>query len=126
MQNQVGQNVERMGKCSSSTLMLKQSFLAGEGVEIAADGVHLAGDISRRPVVVPLKTMCSMKCEMPLTRVTSSREPDLIHIPMEMERMCDISSLRTINPFGRTSLLIFLASPELRFVAAVSIISVRI
>ena len=51
---------------SSSTLMLKQTdLLAGEGVEIAADGVDFAGDVLRRAGGGPLKTMCSTKCDRP-------------------------------------------------------------
>jgi len=35
---------------------------------------------------VPLKSMCSTKCEMPLVSAGSQREPDLIHTPMATER----------------------------------------
>jgi|GEM_PF-4177673 len=52
-------------------------------------------------VVVPLKTMCSMKWEMPLTSGDSSREPQSIQTPMATERRWGMDSVRTSRPLGR-------------------------
>ena len=52
-------------------------------------------------VVVPLKTMCSRKWEMPLTSGASSREPESIQTPMETLRMCGMASVSTSRPLGR-------------------------
>ncbi len=51
---------------------------------------------------VPLKSMCSTKCEMPFISGVSHREPDLIHTPMATERRCSMRSVSTIRPFGNT------------------------
>ena len=53
-------------------------------------------------VVVPLKTMCSTKWEMPLSGGGSSREPESIQTPMETERTWGMRSVRTSRPLGRT------------------------
>ena len=53
--------------------------------------------------VVPLNTMCSTKCEMPLTSGSSLREPAFSQIPIETERMWSICSVMTVSPLGRTS-----------------------
>ncbi len=42
------------------------ALLGGEGVEVAADGIDLRAISSAVRVWVPLNTMCSRKCEMPL------------------------------------------------------------
>jgi hypothetical protein len=52
-------------------------------------------------VEVPLKSMCSMKWEMPLTSGASSREPQSIQTPMATDRMCGMRSVRTSRPLGR-------------------------
>jgi len=53
-------------------------------------------------LVVPLKTMCSAKCEMPFTSGSSWREPVRIHTPADTERICGITSLSTVSPLGST------------------------
>jgi hypothetical protein len=39
---------------------------------------------------------------MPFHSESSSREPVFSHIPIETERMCDICSVMTVKPFGKT------------------------
>jgi hypothetical protein len=51
--------------------------------------------------LVPLNTMCSMKCEMPFFAGNSFREPVSIQKPSERERTCGIASVITRTPFGR-------------------------
>jgi hypothetical protein len=51
---------------------------------------------------VPLNTMCSMKCAMPLSAAGSRREPARSHIPMDTERACGIGSTTSTRPFGKT------------------------
>ena len=49
---------------------------------------------------VPLNTMCSMKCEMPLSSGRSSRLPASSHAPTATERTDGIRSLTTRMPLG--------------------------
>jgi len=87
VQDEVGEEVERGGEMLVEDLDVEaDGLLAGEGVEIAADGVDLAGELLAEREVVPLKTMCSTKCEMPFSACGSSREPESIQTPMETER----------------------------------------
>ena len=51
---------------------------------------------------VPLKTMCSMKWEMPFDSASSSRDPVCSQMPIEAERMCCICSVITVRPWGST------------------------
>src|SRR5579871_537351 len=60
--------------------------------------------------LLPLKTMCSTKCEIPFHCGSSSREPVLIQMPSETERMCCISSVMRVSPLGRISRRILRAS----------------
>ena len=53
--------------------------------------------------VVPLNTMCSTKCEMPLTSGSSLREPAFSQIPIDTERMWSMRSVIIVSPLGRTS-----------------------
>ncbi len=57
---------------------------------------------SAERVSVPLKTMCSMKWEMPFHSESSSREPVFSQMPIETERICDICSVMTVRPLGNT------------------------
>ena len=68
IEDEVGEDVERDGDVIGQRFDVEADGLfAGEGVEVAADGVHFAGDVAGRSgIVVPLKTMCSTKWEMPL------------------------------------------------------------
>ncbi|MNT98398.1 hypothetical protein D3C72_2409710 [compost metagenome] len=50
-------------------------------------------------VSVPLKNICSRKCDTPFNEGDSSREPVAIHIPMAAERTVDISSVTIVTPF---------------------------
>ena len=50
--------------------------------------------------VVPLNSMCSMKCEMPFRSGVSRREPAPTHIPTETERTCGIGSVITRTPLA--------------------------
>ena len=50
---------------------------------------------------VPLKTMCSTKWEMPFHCGSSSRDPVLIQMPIETERMCSICSVMIGEPVGQ-------------------------
>ena len=45
--------------------MVARVLLAGEGVELAADGVELGGDVERRTASVPLNSRCSRKWVAP-------------------------------------------------------------
>ena len=49
--------------------------------------------------VVPLKSMCSMKCEMPFCSGVSWRDPESIHTPTETERTWGMVSVITRTPF---------------------------
>ena len=55
---------------------------------------------SAERLVVPLKSMCSMKCEMPFCSGVSRREPVPIQMPTETERTCGMASVITRTPFG--------------------------
>ena len=67
VQHQVAENVHSDGQMLVQNLNVEaDTFLGGEGVHVAADGVHLARNVFRAErCFVPLNTMCSMKCEMP-------------------------------------------------------------
>jgi hypothetical protein len=56
--------------------------------------------------LVPLKSMCSMKCEMPFSSEVSRREPVRIQTPIEIDRTWPISSLITRTPFFRVAISI--------------------
>src|SRR5262245_15273464 len=49
--------------------------------------------------VVPLKSRCSMKCEMPPGWPASRREPPLTQTPIEAERRCGMASEAKTRPF---------------------------
>ena len=52
-------------------------------------------------LVVPLKSMCSMKCVMPFCSGDSRREPVPTQTPTETERTCGMTSVITLTPFER-------------------------
>ncbi len=54
---------------------------------------------SAERLVVPLNSMCSMKCEMPLRSAISRREPVHTQMPTETDRTCGMRSLMTRSPF---------------------------
>ena len=51
--------------------------------------------------VVPLNSMCSMKCEMPFCSTVSRREPLPIQMPTETDRTCGMASVITRTPFAK-------------------------
>src|SRR5713101_5922046 len=55
-------------------------------------------------VVVPLKTKCSIRCDMPPRPSGSWRDPVSTHTPTATERTCGICSVRTRMPLLRTLL----------------------
>jgi len=61
---------------------------------------------SAERLLVPLKSMCSTKCAMPLRSAVSWRDPRVSQTPMLIERTCDIRSVRMRRPLSRTSLTI--------------------
>src|ERR1017187_9709281 len=89
-------------KFSSSTLILKQivSFPVKASKLPPMESASRANCWAEREVV-PLKTMCSTKWEMPFRSSDSSREPEAIQTPMETERIWGIDSVRTSRPLGR-------------------------
>ena len=56
MEQHVGQNVEGFPNVLVDDLDVEpHQFLAGEGVQVAADGIHLPGDVFGRPGFAPLE-----------------------------------------------------------------------
>src|SRR6185369_1511151 len=51
-------------------------------------------------LVVPLNSMCSMKCEMPFYSDDSRREPEPIQMPTETLRTCGITSVMIRTPLS--------------------------
>ena len=78
-------------------------LLRRERVELAADGIDRLRDIFGRRVSVPLKSMCSTKCAMPLSSSLSWREPRISQTPMLTDRTCGIVSVMRRRPVSRTS-----------------------
>src|ERR1035438_10116845 len=58
-------------------------------------------------LVVPLKSMCSMKCEMPFCPVDSRREPEPIQIPTDTLRTCGMTSVITRTPLPSVLISMF-------------------
>src|SRR5690349_10825860 len=54
-------------------------------------------------VAVPLKSMCSTKCAMPLCAGVSWRDPRISQTPMLTHRTCGIDSVMRRRPLSRTS-----------------------
>ena len=72
-------------------------------VELAADGVDRLGDVLRRARAVPLNSMCSTKCAMPLSSSVSCRDPRVSHTPRLTERTCPIDSVTRRIPLSSAS-----------------------
>src|SRR5690606_8795630 len=51
--------------------------------------------------LVPLKAMCSSRCEMPCSVLRSERAPALTQTPSEALSRCGMSSVRTTMPLSR-------------------------
>ncbi len=62
---------------------------------IASNASSISRELKRS---VPLKSMCSRKCEMPACSTPSSREPARIHSPSAIERTEGIASVTTRTP----------------------------
>ena len=67
-----------------------------------------AAIISAERVLVPLKTMCSMKWLIPVSSSRSWRLPRLSQTPMATLRTWGMDSVIRVRPFGRTSLTIMI------------------
>ena len=52
---------------------------------------------------VPLKSMCSMKCETPLSLGFSKRDPTARKRPMVTDRISGMGDVMTLSPLSRTS-----------------------
>ena len=103
-QRQVGDHVKGQREMFVQHLGVEaDGFLRGEGIEHAADRVHLRAICSAVRRAVPLNTMCSMKWAMPLSCWGSEREPERTQMPMETECACGMGSAITAKPFGSTS-----------------------
>src|SRR2546429_558789 len=90
-----------VGTCSSSTLTLKQMHSLAVKASMFPPMESTCRAISSAVrLLVPLKTMCSMKCEIPFHCASSSREPVCSHTPIEAERMCCICSVMMGSPLG--------------------------
>jgi hypothetical protein len=77
-------------------------LFAGEGVEVAADGVDLAGDLLGGAGGGALEDHVLDEVGDAVDSAASSREPESIQTPMETERRCGMRSVRTSRPLGRT------------------------
>src|ERR1019366_8224447 len=58
-------------------------------------------------LVVPLNSMCSIKCEMPFCPVDSRREPEPIQMPTDTLRTCGITSVITRTPLPSVLISMF-------------------
>ena len=76
--------------------------------------------------VVPLKTMCSTKWEMPFRTRDSSREPESIQTPMETERTWGMDSVRTSRPLGRRVRRMLRAGDAVERAAVVRVADMRL
>ncbi len=93
-----------MGKCSSRTFALKLVISFAVNASIIPPTASMVCAISSAVrFSVPLKTMCSMKCAMPLRSGDSPRDPVPSQIPTDTERTCGIFSVTIISPFGSTA-----------------------
>src|SRR5471030_1685217 len=87
-------------RCWSSTLVLKQtSSLAVKASRLPPSASTERAMSSAERVVVPLNSMCSMKCVMPFCSGVSRREPAPTQMPTETERTCCMASEITRTPF---------------------------
>ena len=93
------------GQCSSSTLAVKAVISFEVKASRLPPKPSMAYAISRAEYrSVPLNTMCSTKCVMPLSASVSWRDPFLSQMPIATERTDGMHSLRTVRPFGKTVL----------------------
>jgi hypothetical protein len=76
-----------------------------EHLDVVA-GVFLGGEramSSALRVSVPLNSMCSTKCAMPLRSSLSWREPRVSQTPIVTDRTCGMVSVMSRRPLSRTS-----------------------
>ena len=98
----VGKHVEGQRNVGAQhARVIGRAFDAGRRIEIAAHRFDLLGDLARGAGLVPLKAMCSRKCEMPCSSACSSRLPAPTHTPSEALCRCGIASVTTVKPEGR-------------------------
>ena len=97
---------ERTSKACGQVLgqagdVVERVFLGGLGVVLGADAVEVAIDGQRRRACgVPLKVMCSRKCETPASSLDSSRLPVLTKNPAATECAWSFSSAMTSSPLS--------------------------
>src|ERR1035437_7147770 len=86
-------------RCRSSTVVLKHtSSFAVKASRLPPSASTLRAMSSADRLVVPLNSMCSMKCEMPFCSVVSRREPEPIQTPTDTLRTCGMTSVITRTP----------------------------
>jgi hypothetical protein len=103
VEHQVGQHIQRNGHVLGQRLDVEaDGLLAGEGVQVAADRVHLAGNVLRGAGTGALEEHVLDKVGDAVGLGGSQREPDLIHTPMATERIYSMRSVSTIRPLGST------------------------
>ena len=78
------------------------AFFGGEGVHVAANGIHFARNLFRGTVCGAFEHHVLNEMRDAVRFGVSCRDPVLIQIPMETERMCRISSVRMVKPLGKT------------------------
>ena len=98
------------GMCSSSTFALKQVIsLAVNASSIPPTESTDCAISSAVRLLVPLNTMCSMKCARPFRSMDSARDPVPSQIPTEADRTCGIFSVTITTPLGSSARWISLA-----------------
>ena len=76
-------------------------FLGGKGVHVAADRIDLAGNVFGSTVFGALEDHVFDEMGYAIPLQVLSRDPVLIQIPIETERICSISSVMMDSPLGR-------------------------
>ncbi len=103
MQHQIAKNLKRDRKMLVEHFHVEaDTFLGGECVHVAADGVDLAGDLFRSAVLRSLEQHVLDEMRNAVPRGSSSREPVCSQIPIEAERICCICSVMIVRPLGNT------------------------
>jgi len=103
IQDQVGQNIQGNGDMLSQGLDVEaDGFLAGEGVQVAANGIHLTGDQLRGAGAGALEehVLHEMRDAVGLRWLAAGAglNPDA----HGTERICSMRSVKTIRPLGST------------------------
>ena len=93
---------QSFGRCARGLGVVAGVILGREGVEVTADALDRLGESAGRCVgPVPLKSMCSRKCETPLSGAASCRPPTPTQIPTLALCMCGMCAEATRMPLGR-------------------------